>query len=130
MSPKVSRHDHFALYVSDLGRSQAWYQEILGLAPVHRNVWGGKTAVFLGNQDAMVALFQRPPGDKYSSKGMPSLNHQAFRLSRKEYEAFKHMLHEKRIGFSESDHTISHSIYFQDPDDYWIELTTYEPADT
>lgn len=124
--PRVSKHDHFARYVADVERSTAWYQDILGLEPVHVAQWWGDGAHFLGHGDAQIALFQKSDGEKYSSRGMPLANHQAYRLSRDEYERFKAFLAERGISYRESDHTISHSIYFQDPDDYWIELTTYD----
>lgn len=122
----VSRHDHFALYVSDLERSTRWYQEVLGLEPKHVDVWWGDDAHFLGYGDALVALFARGPNERYSSQNMPLSNHQAFRVSQAEYVAFKEHLTQRQIAFHEMDHIISHSIYFQDPDDYWIEITTYE----
>lgn len=122
---RVLRHDHFALYVSDLARSTEWYKSVLGLEPQHVDIWWDDTSHFLGNGDALVALFARGTNEKYSSRGMPLGNHQAFRVSAADYTAFKTKLTELRISFREMDHIISHSIYFQDPDDYWIELTKY-----
>ena len=125
-SPRVAALDHFARCVSDVERSTQWYQEILGLEPIHVDLWWGDGAHFLGNGDAQIALFQKGAEEQFSSRGMPLSNHQAFRLSREDYDRFKEFLTERGISYRESDHTISHSIYFQDPDDYWIELTTYE----
>lgn len=127
----VTKHDHFSLYVKDAELSCKWYQDILGLEPKHVDVWWADGVRFVGYGNALVALFQRPANEAYTSTGMPAFNHQAFRVTREEYNAFKQRLIDKKISFQEMDHTISHSVYFQDPDDYWIELTTYEiPADS
>lgn len=122
----VLKHDHFSLYVADLKRSARWYQDVLGLEPRHVDTWWGEHQQFFGYGEALVALFARRPNESYSSAGMPVCNHQAFRVTRDSYEAFKQSLAAKHIAFQEMGHVISNSIYFQDPDDYWIELTTYE----
>lgn len=121
----VSRHDHFSLYVTNLEQSEKWYREILGLEPVHADIWGGKTSRFLGHGEAMIALFLKPPEETFSSKGMPIGNHHAFRVDREAFEGFKQHLAAHGISFRQMDHQISESIYFQDPDDYWMEITTY-----
>ena len=122
----VSQHDHFALSVTDLDRSAAWYQDILGLEPKHVDVWWSETARFFGCGEAMVALFLRKPSDAFDSEGIPPSNHQAFRVSEADYLAFKRDLPGQGVSFREMEHVISQSIYFQDPDGYWIEITTYE----
>lgn len=124
--PRVARIDHISFYVSDLKRSVQWYQEVLGLEPRHQGVWESETHCFLGHGEALVALFERPAGESYKSKGMPVENHQAFRLSLEDYRRFKEKLDYLGVRYREVDHQISDSLYFRDPDDYWIELTTYE----
>lgn len=124
--PRVARLDHISFYVSDLKRSVQWYQEVLGLEARHEDVWKSDSRCFLGHGEVLVALFERPAEESYSSKGMPVANHQAFRVSLEDYRRFKEKLGDLGIRYREMDHTISDSIYFRDPDDYWIELTTYE----
>jgi len=114
--------------VKDLDRSSRWYQEILGLEPRRKDEWWTDRGRFFGNGEVLIALFQHSPGETYSSKGMPGFNHQAFRVSAEDYDQYKTFLREKKVSFSEMDHKISWSIYFQDPDDYWVEITTYEKS--
>ncbi|HEV3408756.1 MAG TPA: VOC family protein, partial [Chthoniobacterales bacterium] len=52
--------------------------------------------------------------------------HLAFRASRQEFEAAQRELKARGIAFHFSDHEISHSIYFDDPDGNQLEITTYE----
>ena len=124
--PRVSKHDHFARYVTDLERSTKWYQEILGLEPVYVEQWWDESSHFLANDDAQVALFLKGEDDAYSSRDMPIGNHNAFRMSRADYDRYKRFLSERGITYHESDHGLSRSVYFRDPDDYWVELTTYD----
>jgi catechol 2,3-dioxygenase-like lactoylglutathione lyase family enzyme len=52
--------NHVALWVRDLKRSAAWYQEVLGMAEAH----GDDRHVFLKAGDQVLALFQAPEGQE------------------------------------------------------------------
>jgi catechol-2,3-dioxygenase len=45
---------------------------------------------------------------------------------RANFEAAQEVLADREIPFHFSDHSVSHSIYFEDPDGHELELTTYE----
>jgi catechol 2,3-dioxygenase-like lactoylglutathione lyase family enzyme len=52
--------------------------------------------------------------------------HLAFRADRKNFLVAQDELKRRGIKFEFQDHEISHSIYFRDPDDHELEITTYE----
>jgi catechol 2,3-dioxygenase-like lactoylglutathione lyase family enzyme len=52
--------------------------------------------------------------------------HLAMRANRKNFLAAQEELKRRGIKFEFQDHEIAHSIYFRDPDDHQLEITTYE----
>lgn len=52
--------------------------------------------------------------------------HLAFRATRADFLLAQEILQKRHIAFDFADHGISHSIYFRDPDNHEIEITTYE----
>ena len=121
--------DHVALSVRDVDNSAKWYVDVLGFERQHDDVWKGYP-VFLGKNDAAIALFPiraKEPSKSLSSGPSPvRVLHFAFRASRKEFLAAQAELRQRGIDFEFQDHDISHSIYFYDPDDHELEITTYE----
>jgi catechol-2,3-dioxygenase len=57
------------------------------------------------------------------------MRHVAFQVDRINFVNAQETLRSRGIEFAFQDHSISQSIYFQDPDGYELELTTYELAD-
>jgi catechol 2,3-dioxygenase-like lactoylglutathione lyase family enzyme len=120
--------DHVAISVRDVERSAQWYIDVLGFERQHDHVWKGYP-VFVGKNDAAVAIFPIREAEKSKSSAGHSpmrLMHFAFRTNRSEFLAAQQELTERKIPFEFQDHHISHSIYFADPDDHEIEITTYE----
>lgn len=124
---KVEAIDHVALAVRDVARSVAWYQQVLGLERVHKDVWGDFPAM-VGIGTTSLALFpiqdkdpKPPPG-----KDTVAMRHVAFRATRSCFDAAQAHLENLGIEFEFQDHDIAHSIYFFDPDGHEIEITTYE----
>jgi catechol 2,3-dioxygenase len=126
------RHiDHVALTVKDVDRSIAWYRDVLGLERRHQQAWGNVPAFMYAGETAL-ALF---PAD--TSDPMPGpdngnttiMRHLAFQVDRTNFLSAQAELRGRAIRFNFEDHQISHSIYFNDPDGYEIELTTYELDD-
>jgi catechol 2,3-dioxygenase-like lactoylglutathione lyase family enzyme len=120
--------DHVAVTVTDMKKSIAWYQDVLGLERRHEDAWGDYPAMLCAGSTC-VALFASG-GDELSAKasgfakGM--IRHLAFRTTYADLlEAEKH-LHERGIPFEFQNHEIAHSIYFADPDGHQLEITTYE----
>ena len=117
--------DHVAIGVGDVEHSASFYEEVLGLERTHEE-WDGIPTVLVANGSGL-ALFPKDmhPGD---GDGEPSIRilHIAFRLGREGFDAARSALPEHGIEPRFSDHRISHSLYFSDPDGHQIELTTYE----
>lgn len=115
--------DHVALAVSDAERSAQWFIEVLGFERRFEGMWNG-VPTFVGKGKTALALF---PSDRLASvRSGGGMLHLAFRASRHEFEAAQRDLKAREIPFEFQDHAISHSIYFCDPDDHELEITTYE----
>lgn len=124
---KIDALDHVALAVRDVERSAQWYVEVLGFRRQYDDVWNG-VPLFVANDAAGIALF--PIRDEQASasfgRGGTRILHFAFRTDRKGFLDAQEELKRRGIEFEFQDHEISHSIYFRDPDDHEIEITTYE----
>lgn len=119
--------DHVALAVRDLHRSADWYRDVLGLERRHADVWGDYP-IMVGRGATMVALFpiQGDAQDIDGSRTRVRMRHLAFRADAANFARAQDALRARSISFEMQDHTISRSIYFNDPDGYEIEITTYE----
>lgn len=119
--------DHIAITVTDMERSRKWYQDVLGMADQFPGQWGGvPTMMFAGGSG--LALFPARQDARKSEigRGTIAVQHIAFRVTRANFEAAQERLRELGIPFEFQDHEISRSIYFDDPDGYQLEMTTYE----
>jgi catechol 2,3-dioxygenase-like lactoylglutathione lyase family enzyme len=123
---KLQNIDHIAITVSNMERSIKWYQDVLGMEQVYADVWGAAPAMMMLGSSG-VALFPARTSTPESPNKTPlSMSHFAFRASRPDFEQAKEDLRQRGIEFEFKDHTVSHSIYFSDPDGYELEITTYE----
>ena len=124
---ELKQIDHVALTVRDLGRSIAWYRDVLGLEQRYQEVWGRVPSMMFAGETA-IALFpgSGSVGAAPDFRSSAIMRHLAFRVDRKNFLAAQEKLRATGIEFVFQDHTISHSIYFYDPDGYELELTTYE----
>ena len=116
--------DHIHVYVPRRREAADWYRKHLGFSVMEQFAfWAtdeGGPLTITDSQDAIhLALF-------HSEKPKPvSL---AFGVNRDEYTAWKAHLVMVDIPYRESDHDLSHSIYFNDPYENQIEITTYDLA--
>ena len=125
---KIRQIDHVALTVKDLEASIAWYHDVLGLERKHQDVWGAVPAMLYAGNTA-VALFPAAidkPEPAPEPRTTTIMRHLAFQVDHDNFIRAQAELRGRGIAFKFEDHQISHSIYFDDPDGYEIELTTYE----
>lgn len=119
--------DHIAITVRDVGRARDWYCDVLGLEHRFKDIWGD-VPTFVCAGDTGIALF---PASVNEPKPRPerdtlAMRHFAFRVDRANFERAQIELNARGIAFEFQDHTIAHSIYFNDPDGHQLELTTYD----
>lgn len=119
--------EHVNMTVTDVDRSAAFYQELLGL----RLRWRGQTsdgreAAHVGDDRSYVAMFQatRPgePDNDYASAG---LNHFGFVVD--DLAATRHRLTALGVRpHAEQDYNPGRRLYFLDPDGIEVELVEYD----
>jgi catechol 2,3-dioxygenase-like lactoylglutathione lyase family enzyme len=117
--------DHVAIAASDVERSQRFYADVLGFERAHSE-WD--VPVVMAANGTGVAIFHR---DLHAADGDPGdpdvrILHIAFRVNSEGLARAREELAERGMEVRFSDHGISHSIYFTDPDGHQLELTTYE----
>ena len=119
--------DHVALGVRDVERSADWYVEVLGFERRYQGMWNG-VPVFVVRDKTAIALFPAKTDEANASQSRPrnGMLHLALRADRKNFVAAQSDLTRRGIAFHFTDHEISHSIYFRDPDGIELEITTYE----
>ena len=119
--------DHVALAVRDVEKAAKWYGDVLGFERRYEGMWNS-IPTFIGKGATAIALF--PIRDRDSRPAVPAAGigmlHLAFRADRKNFLIAQDELKRRGIAFEFQDHEISHSIYFRDPDDHKLEITTYE----
>jgi catechol 2,3-dioxygenase-like lactoylglutathione lyase family enzyme len=119
---RVDELDHVAIRVRDIATSAQWYQEIFGLERRYDDT-ADDGPLMIGTGAATLALFQT---SETLSDSERRLSHIGFRTDRAGFDAGRTALHERGIDAEFSDHGFCVSVYFHDPDDYVIELTTYD----
>ncbi|MDO6618926.1 MULTISPECIES: VOC family protein [unclassified Shewanella] len=117
--PKLTRVDHIHIYVRDRAKAFAWYQQVLGFRLVEALAfWSqGDGPLTIEHGDIHLALFE-------SIK--PKFTTVAFGVDANNYQMWKQKLAENKIKYTESDHEITWSIYFADPDGNPFEITSFE----
>lgn len=126
---------HVALNVTDLERSQAFYQTLLGLSVAAEGSEPDRRWVFLGRDGRLVlTLFQQSTGAFNTST--PGLHHLSFQVEDMEQvhaaEAIAHELgapffHDEVVAHSEG--SSSGGIFFADPDGIRLEVFAPEGAE-
>ena len=129
--PKLSGVLETALYVDDLGRARAFYEEVLGLAALTSDSRflafdvGGRSVLLLFLRGSTLKPLHLPGGTIPPHDGSGPI-HMALAITTAELPAW-----EKRLG----EHNVAiegrtdwprggKSIYFRDPDNHLLELVT------
>ncbi len=117
--------DHAHLVVSDLPMVSAWYQRILGLAPIETSASG--TTLGAGGKPLLSLTTQS--GARIASQRGPGLFHNAF-LMPDRTELGRWLAHAAHSGVAlqgASDHLVSEAIYLADPEGNGIEVYRDRP---
>ena len=122
MKPKLKNIDHIHIFVTDRQEALKWYRTVLGLKPVKNLLfWAKPGPLTIGNEEGSVhiALF----------KGKPKKNRSviAFNTTGKEFINWHKKIKNALGGNIEiEDHSVSFSIYFEDPYGNPYEITSYD----
>jgi len=125
MLPTLESIDHVHVYVKDRAQAAQWYRDHLGFK-VHPTYefWAedinGPLTIADASDAIHIALFQRQDFAPASTI--------AFRVNGENFVAWKAQLENSGLLLRCSDHTVSWSLYFQDPDENSHEITTYDHA--
>jgi len=122
MKPKLKNIDHIHIFVADRQEALKWYRTVLGLEPVKNLLFWAKTGpLTIGNEEGSIhiALFKGEPKENRSVV--------AFNTSGKEFINWHKKTNDVADGNIEVvDHSVSFSIYFEDPYGNPYEITSYD----
>jgi catechol 2,3-dioxygenase len=132
MMINVTNVGHVVLKVRDLERSVRFYRDVLGLKEVARGTFGRPMAFFsaTGENHHDIGLFEVGPDAAPPEKNHVGLYHVALRIGHSLEELRAAKAHLEANGVQElrlRDHTVSQSVYLNDPDGNGLEL--YVDAD-
>ncbi len=126
--PEATHVGAVRLQVSDLPRSLAYYEQVIGL----RVLAAGETTL-LGphHEDRPLVALQTSPGVTRAQRGSFGLYHFALLLpDRAALGRFAAHLAERRIPIGAADHRVSESLYLWDPDGLGIEVYADRPRNS
>ena len=121
--PGLRRLDHYAVHVTDLSRSAAFYERVFGFGIV--NKW--KTTWMVGNDRMRVGLFLRPKAARVADPDDKVLiEHVAFLTDEHNFNRCLSALDRLGIRHEPPEDTgIAKSVFFKDPDGHSLEITYY-----
>lgn len=123
MPPQLKSIDHVHVTVVDRTIAEQWYEKVLGLTRVKElEFWapdGGPLTIANRAGTVHLALFEGVPGKRHSTV--------AFGVGAEEFAQWQaHLAGVLGVQLKAEDHTVSWSIYFDDPDGNRFEITSYE----
>jgi catechol 2,3-dioxygenase-like lactoylglutathione lyase family enzyme len=129
--PKLDGILETALYVDDMARSRAFYEDVLGLAPIFEDkrltAYGvaGRDVLLLFNRGSATETVTMPGGTIPGHDGSGPL-HIAFAIGRDELAQWERQLRAKGVAIEGATDWKrgGRSIYFRDPDGHLLELAT------
>ncbi len=120
MIPKLDGIDHIHVYVRDWAAAEDWYGRVLGFQRVEKfMLWAvknGPLTVEDPSGTVHLAFFEKvdPRGDSAI----------AFSATGEEFLAWKSHLENQGLELRVADHKLMWSLYFSDPDENLLEITT------
>ncbi|WP_155931814.1 VOC family protein [Methylopila sp. 73B] len=113
------------LAVSDLGRSVAFYEDVVGLRTLDREA---RVATLGGTGGSAVLRLAETPGARPKPKDAPGLFHVAILLpERRDLAVVLARLARDRLRIGASDHLVSEALYLDDPDGNGLEIYRDRP---
>lgn len=132
----VTRLNHAVMYVSDVRRSVAFYQDIMGFEPINMLPAGFNSAAFLrasgSTNDHDLGLFEIGSSAQASQagRGQVGLYHLAWEVDTLgELQRTAERLSKAGALVGSSDHGSTKSLYAKDPDGLEFEVVWLIPAD-
>ena len=118
---RINKVGHVVLSVKDVEASMKFYTEALGMdVMLHRE--GNAAFLSFGTQHHDIALFRAPEDAEMGNLG---LNHIAFQIEGGETELRqlygRILQHDAKVDYT-TDHGMTHSVYFFDPDGNRLEI--------
>lgn len=120
----LQKLDHIALQVKDLQKSIDWYTRVLGLERWENPDWGEVPVFMLTTNKTGIALFPSAAGNPLPDEVRTI--HFAFQVEGPGFAEARDHLTGLSVDWGFQDHVASKSIYFRDPDNYLLEITTYD----
>ena len=128
--PAATRLGRVRLQVSDLERSIAYYEGVLGLRPLHRTSERATLAA-QGEDTPLVELVERAGARPVPRQGRLGLYHFAILLpQRAALGRFIAHLAASGLYAGMSDHLVSEAVYLSDPDGLGIEVYADRPRES
>ncbi len=132
----ITRLNHAVLYVRDVGRSVAFYTEVLGFRPIAMTPENFHGAAFLqapgSTNDHDIGLFEigSDAGASQAGRATVGLYHLAWEVDTlDELERLAERLSEVGALVGASDHGTTKSLYAHDPDGLEFEVAWVVPAE-
>ena len=128
--PDATRIGRVVLQVSDLARSLAYYEQVLGFRVLERATGKAMLGAQSGDQP-LIELHERPGATPVPRRGRLGLYHFAILLPDRTQlgRLLRHLAEQgERAGMS--DHLVSEALYLSDPDGLGIEVYADRPRDT
>lgn len=120
---RIRELGHVVLYVADLERSAAFYRETLGFREIHRRPGA---AAFSSDRTHHELLLIEVGGEPVrSARPTPGLYHIGFNIGESPDDlraAYRELIAAGVSVVGAADHTVTHSLYIEDPDGNELEL--------
>ncbi|MDT0647946.1 VOC family protein [Zunongwangia sp. F260] len=114
---------HIVLQVSDLQKSQRFYEDILNMRTNEEASYNGKKRIFLSATESHHELVLKEGLQERIATSKRYLQQLAFKLnSREKLAEYYQNLERENLNPELKDNQISWSLYFYDPDSVYIEL--------
>jgi catechol 2,3-dioxygenase-like lactoylglutathione lyase family enzyme len=123
----ISCYDHVAINVADLNRSAEWYQRVLGFELFHK--W--TTTWMIRRGEMRIGLFERKNATPVENLDQRfAITHFCFLTDSEGFIRAQAALKELGVPHEAPDDSgIAWSLFFYDPDNHEIEITTYHSTD-